>query len=40
MFQETIAALLILVMVPVGTIFTVRVVGKKKRHRRPLHNFR
>jgi len=40
MFQEAIAVLLILVMVPIGTIFTVRTVGKKKRHRRPLQNFR
>jgi hypothetical protein len=40
MLHDVIAALLVLVMVPVGTILTVRAIGKKKRIRRPLPNFR
>jgi len=40
MLHDVIAALLILVMVPIGSIITVRAVGKKKRLRRPLRNFR
>ena len=39
MLQDVIAALLIMVMVPVGAIIAVRSAGKK-RHRRPLPSFR
>jgi hypothetical protein len=40
MFQDAIVLLLIAVTVPVGAIVTFCGLAKKKRHRRPLPNFR
>jgi Na+/citrate or Na+/malate symporter len=40
MYQDAIVLLLIAVTVPVGAIVTFCGLAKKKRHRRPLQNFR
>jgi len=40
MYYDAIVLLLIGVTVPICVVMTLCVVGKKKRHRRPLHNFR
>jgi hypothetical protein len=40
MYQDTIVLLLIAVIVPLGAIVAFCGLAKKKRHRRPLPNFR
>jgi hypothetical protein len=39
MYHDAIVVLLIVVIIPICVIMTLRVVGKEKRHRRPVQNF-